>query len=138
MTLETDRSSKAEALQPRRKLTRIAVMFGVFVLSVVVFYILGSVLMSTVSLDSLQHARNTLNAAGHWFAIVRLMFIATLIGFWVPINRWLAGRFIWSDAYLTRILSRRWQALGVLLFVELAFMQSWLVYFFDLFDGVSQ
>jgi hypothetical protein len=118
-----------------RKLARWIMRFAICAIALVLLYLLGAVLLKSVSLHALQDVRQSLRDASIWFGFVRWAFIALLILYWEPLNRGLARRHHWSDSRLRRILSGRWLALGVLVLVELVFMQRLLE---SLIDGVSR
>lgn len=94
---------------------------GLFVLFIML--VIGSTMMRSLSLSQLQSASQSLDKADHWFQFIRWVFIASLIIWWDPINTWIAKRKNWNDSQLRLVLDMRWVALGVLIFVELIFIQ---------------
>ncbi len=94
------------------------ILGGVFLL-----FVLGLSLFFSFSLEGLQSAQDRLAQADGVLMWFRLLLIAVLIGFWQPINVWLAQRNAWSPERLQRVLHGRWLTLAVLLFVELVLVQ---------------
>lgn len=112
-----------ERPSPLRRVGKGAVklVIGLIVLSFVVIF--GSIMMSNISIDKLNSVRDSLDRANHWMQFLRWGFIAALITWWNPINTWLAKRKNWNKSQLALILNMRWFTLGILLFVELIFVQ---------------
>ena len=94
---------------------------GLFVLFIML--VIGSMMMKSLSLNQLQSASQSLDQANHWFQFIRWAFIVSLITWWEPINTWIAQRKNWNANQLKLVLDMRWFALGVLVFVELIFIQ---------------
>ena len=86
-------------------------------------FVLGLSLFSSLSLEGMQAFRQNLDRLASVMMVVRLAVIAGVIGFWRPLNVWLAMRKDWPQAQLQRVLAGRWLTLGVLLFVELVLIQ---------------
>ncbi len=96
----------------------------VLILGTVFFlFLLGLSLISSLSLEGLQSVQQHLARVDAPLMWLRLLLIGTLIGFWQPINAWLAQRNAWSQARLERVMKGRWMTLAVLLFVELVLIQ---------------
>ena len=100
-------------------LFKILLLFGGLFLALMV----GLSLLSSGSTEGLSAFRRTLERVDSVMVFVRLAAIAGVIGFWRPLNGWLAQRKGWSQAHLQRVLDGRWLTLGVLLFVELVLIQ---------------
>jgi hypothetical protein len=100
-------------------LFKILLLFGGLFLALLI----GLSLLSTGSTEGLSAFRHTLERLDSVMVYLRLAAIAGVIGFWRPLNVWLAQRKGWSQAHLQRVLDGRWLTLGVLLFVELVLIQ---------------
>jgi fatty acid desaturase len=106
-----------------RRAGRFVFRFLLFVVLFFVVLVIGQLLVSTLSLGEMETFRQKLTHADRVLVFVRLGLIALLIVYWQPFNTWLAKTKGWSDAQLGRILSGRWMALAVLLFVEFIMVQ---------------
>lgn len=95
------------------------IMLGILI----ALYVVGFLLMNTLTIDQLNHAQQGLHTFGQWWTVVRVAFIAGLTIYWREINVWLACRNQWTEAYLERVLAGRWLMLGTLCFVELFLVQ---------------
>ena len=83
------------------------ILGGVFFL-----FILGLSLITSFSLEGLVSVQQRLDQADSTLMWFRLLLIGALIGFWRPLNVWLAQRNAWSQARLSRVLQGRWMTLG--------------------------
>jgi len=104
----------------RWRLLRNALLLTLFF---VALNLVGILLMSMITIDTLHQARRALQAFGEWWIVVRVIFVGGLIAWWVPVNTWLARRNGWNEAHLARVLAGRWLTLAVLVFVELILIQ---------------
>jgi len=97
---------------------------SIFFLIAIGLCIFGMIILSSISINSLQNIQNSINKFDSWFMFIRFSIIITIIAYWGVINTWLATRNDWNDAHLQRILKGRWTALTVLLFIELILVQK--------------
>jgi len=91
---------------------------GLFLLLIV-----GLMLMSSFTLEGMEGFRRHMERADEVLIYFRLAVIGLLIGFWRPLNVWLARFRQWPEGQLERVLAGRWWALGMLLFIELVLVQ---------------
>ncbi|MEW8048436.1 MAG: hypothetical protein AB2805_18295 [Candidatus Thiodiazotropha sp.] len=106
-----------------RRAGRVALRFALIVGVLFLVLVMGQLLLSSFSLQDLASFRLKLEHADHFLVFVRLGFITLLIVYWRPFNTWLATINGWSDEQLARVLSGRWWALSVLIFVEVILVQ---------------
>lgn len=122
---ETDQSTDS-ANQPggMRRAGRFTFKLALILGSVFFLFILGLSLITSFSLEGLVSVQQRMDRAESVLLWFRLLLIGALIGFWRPLNVWLAQRNAWPPLRLERVLQGRWMALGVLLFVELVLVQQ--------------
>ncbi|MEW8139158.1 MAG: hypothetical protein AB2761_19005 [Candidatus Thiodiazotropha endolucinida] len=106
-----------------RRAGRVALRFALIVGVLFLVLVLGQLLLSSFSLQDLASFRLKLEHADHYLVFIRLGLITLLIVYWRPFNTWLAKVNAWPEQKLEHVLSGRWWALSILLFVELILVQ---------------
>ncbi len=99
----------------------IKIVIGLFLLFIML--VIGSMTMKSLSIDRLQSVSQSLDTANKWLQFIRWAFIAGLIYWWVPFNTWISKRNKWNINQLELVLNMRWLVLGMLIFIELIFIQ---------------
>ncbi len=97
--------------------------FAFFSIIISLVIALGLLVMSTIPLNSLQQAGQSIMLISNWLGIVRLSFVAILGIYWIEINTWISVRKQWSPAYLEKVLKGKWVSITGLLLIELVFIQ---------------
>lgn len=126
--VEDDQSESQSAV---KKVGKGFLKIGVALLIMFVVLVIGTTIMKSMSLNQLRSASESLDNANNWFQYIRWAFIAAFIYWWKPINTWLANKNQWNTNQLNLVLSMRWIALFVLVFVELIFIQrvyEWVIW----------
>ena len=98
---------------------------------ILVMFVIGSILLSTMSVDSLTSLRASIDKFSSWWFIVRVSFIALLYFKWREINVYLSKKNEWSEEHLERVLAGRKLMVSLLIFVELIMVQRVHEYVFN-------
>ena len=88
-----------------------------------IMLVIGMMIMKSLSINKLQSVTQSLDAVNNWLQFIRWTFIAGLIYWWEPLNTWLSKRNDWNTNQLKLVLNMRWFVLGMLIFIELIFIQ---------------
>ncbi len=106
-----------------RKAAKGAFKIGTGLIFLFIMLVIGVMMMKSLSMNKLQSVTQSLDAANNWLQFIRWVFIAGLIYWWEPLNTWLSKRNNWNTNQLKLVLNMRWFVLGMLIFIELIFIQ---------------
>lgn len=90
----------------RRRLLRLALLGMLFL---VISTLIGAALWTWIGASGMNSVDAQLDAARPWFMVWRVVFFASVIGFWPQWTGWLAARRQWPPARHQAVLRLRWR-----------------------------
>lgn len=89
------------------------------VLTTVLAVVVGSALMYTISLSSMDHVQARVDNAASWSSLIRLVIIGSVAGLWRPIVQRLPARHRLDQRSVQDLLALRWRVVTWMLLLEL-------------------
>lgn len=89
----------------------------------VVVFIIGTALLSSVSLDQLNNMRSAIDRFDGYFQFVRWLALLLMCLWWKEIFTWIGKHKQWSANQIALIHYLRWKVCGLFILIELIFIQ---------------
>lgn len=105
----------------RRRLLRLALLGMLFL---VISTLIGAALWTWIGASGMNAVDAHLDAARPWFMVWRVVFFASVIGFWPQWTRWLAARRQWPPERHQAVLGLRWRVAAWWAILELFVAQN--------------